>query len=62
MFAQVKAVEKAATAVGHSDLDEEEVQWENRIVKPCERENAILQIQVWAPNFPNPSGAGIQYR
>lgn len=41
--ARVEAAERAAAAVGHPDLEEEEVQWENRMAKLREMEDAVLQ-------------------
>ena len=51
-----------AAAVGHPDLEEEEVQWENRLADFRERQDAVLQGHVWAAGSNNLGGSGIQRR
>lgn len=53
------AAERGTAAAGHPDLEEEEVQWENRIAEWRERENAVWQGQVWATGSNNLGGAGV---
>lgn len=57
--ARVKEAERAAAAKGHPDLEEEEAQWENRMAELRQREDAVLQGQVWTPSSNNLGGAGI---
>ncbi|MCJ1349624.1 hypothetical protein MMC31_007865 [Peltigera leucophlebia] len=59
--ARVEAAQRAAAAVGHPGLEEEEVQWEN-MTELRKREDAVLQGQVWATGSINLGGSGIQSR
>lgn len=44
---RVEAAENAAADAGHPDSEEEKVQWENWMAELPEREDAVLQGQVW---------------
>lgn len=57
---RAEAAERAAAAAGPPDLEEEKVQWENRIAEPRKRKDAVLQGQVWATGSNHLGGTGVQ--
>lgn len=58
--AQVKAAKKTAAAAGPPNLEKEEVQLKKWMTELREREDAVLQKQVWTTCSNNLGGAGVQ--